>query len=417
MFTPAFLAPYRTLDRRIYALAIARAINVMGFSVAMPFMAIYLVEQRHVPASWYGAVFMVSGILAALSQAQAGDAADRFGRRTIMVRALLWRAANMLVFGAAVYWHAPLWLIVMLILSNGILRARMEPAAAAAISDMTKPEDRIAAYGLVRMGVNVGWALGPALGGLFPGDSYALAFVLSAPLLCLAAVAVNRVGDVAAVPRAKAKDALTVAAIRQTVRDFPAFTAFVCIVFFAGMLWAQMFSTMSVFARVSLGMPKNEIGLLYTVNGLLVVALQVPAVALIRRHGARVTLVVGPMILAVGYVGYGLVHGFYGMAACVALLTFGEVLFAPAQNDMAAELGDPARVGRAFGLFGFMSSLGVSLGPLLGGALFDAYHDRPLVLWGTLAGGMVFVAVSFLLFELTRRRGAAGTPQPEAPPQ
>ncbi|MCC6808318.1 MAG: MFS transporter [Deltaproteobacteria bacterium] len=394
----ALLKPYLALDRRVYALAVARAINVMGFSVAMPFMAIYLVEQRGQPASVYGAIFFAAGIIAALSQAEAGDAADRLGRRRVMVRALALRAVNMVALGAAVYWHGPLWLLAGLILMNGLLRARMEPAAAAAISDLTTPEDRIAAYGLLRMGVNVGWALGPALGGIFVGTSYALAFAVSAPLLLVAAYAAGRVEDAPRAVQSAAKDSLSVASLRQTVRDYPAFAVFVCIVFFASLFTTQMFATMSVYARVTLGLDTGHIGLLYTVNGLLVVALQLPAVALIRRFGSRVTLLGGPLVFALGYLGYGYVHTFAGMASCVALLTLGEVLFAPAQNDMAADLGDPKRLGRAFGLFGFMSSLGVSFGPLLGGALFDAFHTAPRVLWAIIAGGMASVALLFGVF-------------------
>jgi MFS family permease len=398
------IGAYLSLDRRVYSLAVARAINVMGFSVAMPFMAIYLVEQRGLPATWYGTVFFGAGLVAAVSQAEAGDAADRLGRRRVMVRALVLRAINMLGLGAAVFWNGPLWLLGALILTNGYLRARMEPAASAAIADLTAPHERIAAYGLVRMGVNVGWALGPALGGLFAGASYALAFAVAAPLLFLAAWAVNRVHDTPAQQRSDDREKLTLAAIGQTVRDYPRFAAFVGIVFFASLLTSQMFATMSIFTRVSLKMPPGEIGLLYTVNGLLVVLLQLPAVALIRRFGSQVTLVFGPLLFALGYLGYGFAGGFFDMALCISVLTLGEVLFAPAQNDMAVELSDPKRVGRAFGLFGFMSSLGVSFAPMLGGVLFDALHDRPRVLWGSISAAMTVIAAAFFVFERRRLR-------------
>ncbi len=387
---------YRALDRRVYALAVARAINTMGFSVAMPFLAIYLVEQRGLPATVYGAIFFGAGLVAALSQAEAGEAADRLGRRRVMVRALLWRALNMLALGGAVHFHAPLWVLAALILMNGYLRSRMEPAAAAAVADLTTPEQRIAAYSLVRTGINVGWALGPAIGGLFAGTSYALAFMTSAPLLIVAAYAVSRVQD--SQVRSDAKDPLSLASVRQTLRDYPVFTVFVCIVFFSALFVTQMFATMSVYARVHLNMPTNQIGLLYTVNGVLVIVLQLPIVALIRRYGSRATLVGGPLVFAIGYFGYGFVTGFNGLALCVAVATLGEVLFSPAQSDMAATLGDPRRMGRAFGLLGFMTSLGTSFGPLLGGALFDAFGSQPRLLWSIIAAGMALTAMMFAVF-------------------
>src|ERR671927_233260 len=51
------LATYRGLDRRIYVLAAARAVNTMGFSIVMPFMAMYLVEKRGASGATYGFIY------------------------------------------------------------------------------------------------------------------------------------------------------------------------------------------------------------------------------------------------------------------------------------------------------------------------------------------------------------------------
>jgi MFS family permease len=48
-------------------------------------------------------------------------------------------------------------------------------------------------------------------------------------------------------------------------------------------------------------------------------------------------------------------------------------------------LGDPDRPGRAMGVFGLVSSLGNSLGPGVGGVLYDHTAGHPLRLWGTIA--------------------------------
>src|SRR5690606_18991592 len=81
-----------------------------------------------------------------------------------------------------------------------------------------------------------------------------------------------------------------------------------------------------------------------------------------------------------------------------AILTTGEVIFAPALSDTAATLGDPKRLGRAFGLFGLVQSLGLSLGPLVGGLAFDWLQDEPLGLWGAMAAGRVALAVGYSIF-------------------
>jgi predicted MFS family arabinose efflux permease len=111
-----------------------------------------------------------------------------------------------------------------------------------------------------------------------------------------------------------------------------------------------------------------------------------------------VALVLGPAVYALAYLGFGASGDFAWIAACVALLTFGEVVFSPALSDMAIYLGDPRRFGRSFGLFGLVQTLGVALGPLLGGAVFDSLRDRHLTMWATFGGMMAVVAVAYAAF-------------------
>src|SRR4051812_25021322 len=130
---PATLVSYTQLDYRLWLLALCRAVNVMGFSLVMPFMAMYLVEQRGVMGTTYGALFFAAGLMASFSQAQAGDKADRVGRSRVVVEALVLRALNMIALGIAVMYNAPIFVLGILILLNGILRARVEPAVSAAV--------------------------------------------------------------------------------------------------------------------------------------------------------------------------------------------------------------------------------------------------------------------------------------------
>jgi MFS family permease len=399
----ALLQPYWQLDRRLWLLTLARCVNVMGFSVVMPFMALYLLEQRGLMAKTYGALYFAAGIIAAFSQAQAGAMADAKGRKKVIVHSLCWRALNMLGLGAAVSYHAPLWVIGLLILSNGYLRARVEPAVSAAVTDLTSPEHRVAAFGLQRVGINLGWALGPALGGMFVKGTYGLMFCFAAPLLLVAAYAASKVGDAhRPLPATRTSEAVAFQwDVWPTVWANRPFFWYLVLTFFASILTAQMFATMSIYARLVRGLDERSVGLLYTVNGLLVVVLQAPGVMLIRKYGPRVTLFVGPLLFSIGFFAYGYATAFASFALVTAILTFGEVLFSPAQNDMAAELGDKTRLGRSFGLFGFASSLGTSLGPLFGGTVFDTCKGKPVLLWSIIGGAMGLLTLCFTAFSRT----------------
>jgi len=93
-------------------------------------------------------------------------------------------------------------------------------------------------------------------------------------------------------------------------------------------------------------------------------------------------------------------------------MTAGEVLLTPAVLDMTALLGDPERMGRAFGWFGFVRGLGYSIGPVLGGLAFDYYQQRPYVMWSLIAGVVVAATVGFAWF---LRRFPLTTPPVDVP--
>jgi len=397
----SFFATYKGLDRRILILAGGRAVNTMAFSIVMPFLAMYLVEKRGASGAVYGLVYLVSGLCAAAGNAAAGEASDRFGRHRMMLAALLLRGANMVALGTAVLLDASIFVLGGLVVMNGILRSLFDPAAAAAVSELAPPERRAAAFGLQRIGINLGWALGPALGGaLAAAHSYGLLFFASAGIMLAAAFLISRVPDLGGGGGHDPEDVgrLTLASLRAAVAKNRRFFIYLGLVFLGSVMTVQIFATLSVYSRTEVGLSQAEIGLLYTVNGVLVVLLQIPAVALIERGGPRRALTIGPAVYALAFLVVGASHSFGQLAFAIAVITAAEVIFAPALSDMAAHLGDPRHLGRAFGLFGLMQQFGLSMGPLVGGLLYDHLRTRPLLMWGTLSAGMAVLGLGYALF-------------------
>jgi MFS family permease len=134
-----------------------------------------------------------------------------------------------------------------------------------------------------------------------------------------------------------------------------------------------------------LHIPEARFGLLYTINGAMVVLLQGLGVTLINRLGLERILLIGPLCYVTGYLAIGLAGSYGALGVAVALVTCGELLTEPSEMMAAVALGDPARPGRAIGVFGLLSSLGNSLGPSVGALLYDHTAGHPLQLWGTIA--------------------------------
>jgi hypothetical protein len=152
------------------------------------------------------------------------------------------------------------------------------------------------------------------------------------------------------------------------------------------------------------------------VNGLGVLALQLPAILAIQRVGVPRALVAASAIMVVGYASFGVVGGLGSAIAAIGLVTCAEVLFAPAHQAAIAQAGDPARRGRTFGVMAFAQTLGVACAPLVGGVLFDVLVARRplwpgapsaatghLAMWGAIAAvAAALLAVTVLFARLQR---------------
>jgi len=412
-----------TLDRRVWQMAFARCVNTMGLSLVMAFLGIYVVETRGYPAWLYGMIALGANLGQSLSSAWAGNLSDRIGRRPLITTALFVRSGVIALMGTQVLLDAPLWSLALNMMASSVLRGCFEPVAYALVADVVPLEQRISAFGLQRMGTNLGWAIGPALGGVLTlWLPYGAVFYVAAAGMVAAGVVTLDIADpVARAPR-PATGPLTPAtaergelrtALRESARD-PLLRLLLAGTFLAALLQLQMFSTFGIYMTDELGLSKADVGLLYALNGGVVLVLQVPALELLRRIGIGRTLPWASLIDTIGFALIGAASGFAGGALAIITITCGEVLFNPAHQTAIAESADPARRGRAYGISSFVQMIGIAVAPLLGGTLLDTIGHHHAGMWLAIAGIGVAQTVCFTAFVRRRtvRRIAAAAAGP-----
>jgi predicted MFS family arabinose efflux permease len=359
------LSEFRALDRRNWSLAGARTVVNAGFSMVLPFMAHYLKIERHQPALVIGVIWAVAGAGGASMQWVAGTLSDHVGRRKVMMVSLVLRAANLAALGYVTASHGRVLLIGLLVIANAVLRAFFDPVANAMVVDLSPPEQRVSAFALQRVGVNIGWTLGTACVGL--GD-YGRLFYVAAVLTILSLFVVARIGEPPPATSARPpswREMVALLGDRALVR-------FLIATVFFFTLQVQLYQALSIYAAVALHLDRAQIGHLYALNGVLVVFLQMSAVGFIRRVGTRRALILGCLGYAVSYGAVGLATGSYSLLFCVACVTLAEIVTAPAQQTTVTSMAPPARVGAYAGLFGLCQVAGQSAGPLIGTALLDS---------------------------------------------
>jgi MFS family permease len=388
-------------------MAFARAVNTMGMSLVMSFLGIYVVETRGYPAWVYGLIALAANVGQSLANAWAGNLSDRIGRRPLITNALFVRAGFIALLGTQILLDTPLWTLAVNMVISSILRGCFEPVAYALVSDVVRDDQRIAAFGIQRMGTNVGWAIGPALGGVLSlVMPYGAVFYFAAAGLVITGIITLGVEDPvrsappAASPSSAASSGLRdlLRALREGLADH-VMSMLLIGTFLCALLETQMFTTLGIYMTTQLGLSKAEYGLLYSINGAVVLVLQVPALAVIRRLGIGVVLPWSSFLDTLGFAVIGLASGLAGGALSMVILTCAEVLFDPSQQTAIAEVADPARRGRAFGVVGFVSTIGIAFAPLLGGRLFDAIGNHHVAMWlaiATIGAGQTACFIAFV---------------------
>ncbi len=399
-------------DRRVWALFVGRIISATGFSIVIPFLSIYFNQDLGIPATTIGAVFLVSTGFGALGQIIGGEVADRVGRRKIMILAMSSRAMIFVGISVVIYYSNDFLFIAALVVCSSFVGSLFEPASNAMVADVVAPSKRLEAYGLLRIGQNIGWTLGPLLGGLLAIWGYSTLYLLTA--ICSATVAVIIFLFVKeSVKRDLGRKRLSVKGLwelRERAKPFLAFS------FFSIFLWlvmAQMSSVYSLYSTNEVGMSLTEIGYLYAINGIIVVALQLPLARFIVRFRMTTVTAVGALVYAAGYFSVAFASDFWMLAGSMVVITMGEVITSPSSMNLVANLSPENERGRYMGIFGLFTSTGWSLGPFVGGILYDAFNTEPYLLWGgvslfAIVSAIGYFAMRAILAEKVDRVGGRG---------
>jgi MFS family permease len=393
------LAEFRALDRRNWYLAGARLVVTAGFSMVLPFLPMYLTGSRGERPIVAGLIWTLAGAVGAAMQWVAGTLSDRIGRRGVMMGSMVIRAVNLAALGYVTSTGASTLLLGTLIITNAALRAFFDPLANALVADFTPPEQRVSAFSLQRVGVNIGWSLGNAtvvFAGTNP-ETFGKLFYWAAPITLLATLALIPVPEapICVDIRPHWREMFAFLDNRPLVRFLVATVCFY-------ILQVQLYQTLSIYGAQTLHLSFNRVAAFYWLNGIMVVLLQVPAAAYIRRIGTRGALVVGCFGYAASYAAVGLAQGFGSLLLCVACVTLAEIVTAPAQQATITSLAPAGRIGVYTGLFGLAQVTGQSAGPSIGTGMLDALPSRVAWLaWFVLA---LFGVAAALIYRTPNKR-------------
>lgn len=379
-----FITTTRGLPRAYWVLWGSNMLDWLGKFVSF-FLTLYLAEERGLSGAEIALVVTLNGIANVPSLFLGGFLADRIGRRRMIIIGF-WLIALALVFlgmarGMVQIAAASLFLGMV----NGLPR----PSLNAMIADVVAPEDRKRAYALNHWAINVGAMIALPIAGQLANTSYVLLFVgdavtsFAAGLLVLALIPAT----VAVQKAAQSPSDKRPISRFEVFRDRKAL-GLVFLVFLYGCVYHQTRLALPLDMRDN-GVSRAEFGLLIGLNGLLIVALQMPFTRLTQKLYTPHVLAAGSVLLGVAYgiCAYLTTLPFYILS--ITLLSIGEVLFFANAVALMADLAPIEKRGQYQSLFMVAWGPLAWIGSSLGGIVLDEYGRVALWMGCLILGGII----------------------------
>jgi oligosaccharide:H+ symporter len=385
---------FSNFEMGVWIAITVRFLGMFAFAIYGPFFLLYLSQTRGLTMTTAGMVVAISSLASAVSQALGGMVTDRFGRRKSLVFFSTLDVLFNITLTFMVAVSTPVWSIAFVYIVGGFITGLKQPATTAILLDLAPRQRLTEAYGLAQIVANIGWIIGPLLGGfMFSSFSYAYLFAI-AVLTSIACLILTLAALKESYSGTKKETSFRAA---FSIKADKALLTYIGLNLMVFIVYVQIVNTYSVFVVNQLGFTTTQYGLLLSIASIFAVIFQYPVTRMVAiRLGDKNALFLGSFIFGLGYISLGWITSFAWSVAAIVFITIGELLFVPSASSTVGRLASPDQRGRYMGLLGTGSGLGVAIGPLLGGALFDVSHDAPLLMWGAFAVIAFAASLGFL---------------------
>ncbi len=378
---------YGGLSPKIWLLALVMLINRAG-TMVVAFMTVYTTQKLHFSIENAGFVMMSFGFGAILGSYLGGKLTDIFGYFFVQFGSLF-------IGGLLFFVVAEIQTFELLCLATFILSAFGEayrPANSVSIAHLSTPETFTRSISLVRLAINLGWAVGPVLGGIFATRDYKYLFWADGVTNILAAIIVliflhSKYIKKAKISKAEAK--LNRAESPWRDSTFMIFMVFTTIYVMA---FSPLFVVLPVYYKEICNMSELQIGLLMGINGLLVALVEMLIIYKLEGKYTKLQLITfGCFLLVVNYIIYLNFTAYAWMLIGITFATFSEIFAMPFMNTYSIERAKSHNQGQYSAVYAMSWPVAQIGSSLLGTQVIAGFGYTTLLL---LLGGLAVVATA-----------------------
>lgn len=349
-----YIENYKGFSREIWILTLVTFINRAG-TMVLPFLSKYLKEDLHFSYSQVGWIMVCFGLGSMLGSWLGGKLSDKIGFYRIMIFSLF--TSGLMFFGLQFITSFEGLCIAMFLIM--VVADMFRPAMFVSLGAYAKPENRTRALTLVRLAINLGFAAGPALGGLIimnigyqglfwaDGGTCILAIIIFAIL-------VKEKKKSKFIDKKDPDNVLTY----SVFKDKP-FWIFLGTCLITGILFFQLFTTIPLYHKEQFNLTELQTGLLLTLNGILVFFLEMPIVSYIERNKINKVKIVCLGCFAMAISLFLMLINFWSGILIIMMLfmTLAEMFAFPFSNSFAMSRAPKGHEGRYMAIFTMSFSL------------------------------------------------------------
>jgi len=379
-------------------------LGMLAFGIALPVLPKLISEfvgGDMARASHYLALFMTTfALMQFFFSPVLGMLSDRYGRRPVVLLSTFGLALDYIIMAMA---PSLRWFFLGRILS-GISSSSLATATAY-ISDVTAPEKRSKAFGLLAAAYGVGFILGPPIGGWLGLHNPRLPFWVAG-----AASLLNSLYGLFVLPESLTperrqqrlvwKKANPIGALRL-LRSHAELLGLAG-VSFLGYLAYEVYATVWIlYVMYRFGWDQRMIGMALTVVGVLAVAYSAALVGpVVARFGERRTMLTGLFFASAGFVLYGWAGSSITFFVAVAITALWQ-LAGPTTQTLMTQLVSASEQGELQGAIASLRGIAMIIGPQMFAGTFAYFisrdHHMPGAPW-YLASLLLAISLAIALY-------------------
>jgi MFS transporter, DHA1 family, tetracycline resistance protein len=362
----------------LFVLYLTVFIDLMGFGIVIPILPLYAQDFQASPLAigWLTGIY--SGMQIIFTPIL-GRLSDRYGRRPVLLISIVGTAVGFALMGVA----QSLTLLFVARIIAGITGGNIS-IPQAYIADVTAPDKRSHAMGMIGAAFGLGFTFGPLIGGVMSQISYGAPFFFAAALSVANAILIYLIlpESLPREHRAKPHEEASTAEVFRHGRGVM-FALVVATYFFLIAGFAIMTTLFALFTARRFGYDAHANGYLFGFVGLVSVIVQGGLIGrLVKRFGEVALTRAGMVLTTISLALLPLSNNLTILLLVCAGLSVGSGIASPPLSGLASQMIERSWQGRALGVMQSAGSTGRLIGPLIGGWLLMFDLQKPAAEYG-----------------------------------